>query len=76
MGKEHYKLLSYFSMQFNGATIIDIGTHRGSSALALSYNPTNTVYTFDIMDKVVHTGIKARENIVFSMDNLFRRGDD
>jgi hypothetical protein len=71
MGKEHYKLLSYLSMQFNGATIIDIGTHRGSSALALSYNPTNTVYTFDIMDKVVHTGIKARENIVFSMDNLF-----
>jgi len=27
-GKEHYRLLSYLSMQFNNSTIIDIGTHR------------------------------------------------
>jgi hypothetical protein len=71
LGKEHYKLLSYFSTLFNGATIIDIGTHRGSSALALSYNTTNTVYSFDIMDKVLNEKIRTRENIVFSMDNLF-----
>lgn len=71
LGKEHYKLLSYFSTLFTGATIIDIGTHRGSSALALSYNTANTVYTFDIMDKVVNTKIREKENIVFSMDNLF-----
>lgn len=51
-GIEHYKLLAYFSTQFNGVNIIDIGTHRGSSALALSYNINNTVHSFDILDKV------------------------
>lgn len=70
-GNEHYRLLSHLSMQFNNSTIIDIGTHRGSSALALSYNPTNTVYSFDIMDKVTNQFIRKRENIRFSLDNLF-----
>lgn len=70
-GTEHYRLLSYLSTQFNNSTIIDIGTHRGSSALALSYNPTNTVYTFDIVDKIENEFIRSRENIRFSLDNLF-----
>ena len=43
IGKEHYKLLSYLSTLFNNSIIIDIGTHRGSSALALSYNSTNII---------------------------------
>jgi predicted O-methyltransferase YrrM len=51
-GKEHYKLLSYFSTLFNNSNIIDIGTHLGHSALALSYNKSNTIYSFDIVDKV------------------------
>ena len=71
IGREHYKLLSYLSTFYNGETIIDIGTHRGSSALALSYNPSNTIYTFDIHNKVENAGIKSRDNIVFSFDNLF-----
>jgi predicted O-methyltransferase YrrM len=71
IGREHYKLLAYLSTLFNNSTIIDIGTHRGSSALALSYNPTNTVHTFDILDKVENHSIKARDNIRFHMDNLF-----
>lgn len=70
-GKEHYKLLAYFSSLFDNSTIIDIGTHRGFSALALSYNTTNTVYSFDIMDKVLNKRIRQRENITFCMDNLF-----
>jgi hypothetical protein len=69
-GREHYKLLSYLSTKFENSIILDIGTHQGASALALSYNPTNTVHTFDIVDKVP-AGIRARENIRFSMDNLF-----
>ena len=47
-GKEQYKLLSYLSAQFTGRHILDIGTGRGASALALSSNPTNTIYSFDI----------------------------
>jgi hypothetical protein len=71
LGNEHYKLLSYFSTLFNGASIIDIRTHSGSSALALSYTTTNTVFTFDTMNKVVNQKIRERENIIFSTDNLF-----
>ena len=71
VGKEHYKLLAYLSTQFNDEVIFDVGTHRGSSALALSYNPRNTVHTFDICEKVTNAAVKARTNIVFHMDNLF-----
>jgi len=45
---EHYHLLAYISTLVNNATIIDSGTHRGGSALALSYNQSNNVYTYDI----------------------------
>jgi hypothetical protein len=70
-GKQHYRLLSYFTTTINNSIIIDIGTHRGSSALALSYNPTNTIYSFDIVNNVVNTQIQNRSNISFSYDNLF-----
>jgi len=69
-GKEHYKLLAFFSTLFNNSNIIEIGTHLGHSALALSYNKTNTVYTFDIVDKV-RPNIKNIENIKFCIDDLF-----
>ena len=70
-GNQHYRLLSYFSTLFNNSNIIDLGTHRGSSALALSYNKTNIIHTFDICDKVVNNKIKVIPNIKFYMDNIF-----
>jgi hypothetical protein len=70
-GKEHYRVLSYFSTLFNNSIIIDIGTHMGNSALALSYNKTNIIHTFDIIDNVVNTKIKKVENINFHIKNLF-----
>jgi hypothetical protein len=67
-GKQHYRLLSHLSMQFNNRTIIDIGTHKGSSALALSVNPTNTVYSFDIR----HTSyMQDLSNCTFEIANLW-----
>lgn len=47
-GREHYKLLAYFSTQFNNSTLLDVGTYKGCSALSLAYNPNNTVHSFDI----------------------------
>ena len=41
--KEHYRLLTYISNQFNGESFIDIGTLKGCSALALSTNLSNKV---------------------------------
>ena len=69
-GKEHYRLLAYFSTLFNNTNIIDIGTHRANSALALSYNDTNIIHTFDIIDKVNNDNIKNTKNIHFHIENL------
>jgi predicted O-methyltransferase YrrM len=69
-GKEHYRLLSYFSTLFNNSNIIDIGSHKGYSSLALSYNKTNTIYSFDIVDNI-RQNIKYVNNIHFFYDNLF-----
>jgi len=70
-GKEHYRLLSYISSLFNYCNIIDLGTHRGMSALALSYNETNRIYSFDIVDNVTEQVIKDKSNIKFIHDNLW-----
>ena len=71
-GKQHYRLLSYMSTLYNGQNIIDIGTHRGSSSLALSYNKTNTIYTFDIVDNV-NESIKNTNNIKLHIEDIFDR---
>ncbi len=47
---EHYQLLAYLSTRFNDATLFDIGTLKGYSALALSFNPVNRVISYDIND--------------------------
>jgi len=70
-GKQHYRMLSYLSSLFNNAIIVDIGTHRGNSALALSYNDTNIVHSFDIVDNVVNNEIRNLKNVQFHIENLF-----
>jgi hypothetical protein len=66
-GKEHYRLLAHLSTQYNDSIIIDIGTHMGSSALALSYNRSNHVHSFDITTNHNITS----DNITFYTENLW-----
>ena len=78
-GKQHYKLLADLSHFFQGSDIFDIGTHYGSSALALSHNPANKVMTFDIADDLTKFGLIHNTkkkyydapNIEFHMADLF-----
>lgn len=75
-GKQHYRLLSLLSTFFSGVNIIDIGTHKGSSALALSYQQTNTIHTYDIINKTEGSVFKRksfsqRDNIVRHYENLW-----
>ena len=49
-GREHYKLLAYFSTLFNNQILLDIGTYKGSSSIALAYNNKNSVKSFDLGD--------------------------
>lgn len=48
-GKEHYRLLAYVSTLYNNQVIFDVGTNKCMSALALSYNKSNKIKTYDII---------------------------
>lgn len=52
-GIEHYQLLAYLSSKVNDRVFFDVGTYRGSSALALGFNKTNKVVSYDILDEKV-----------------------
>jgi predicted O-methyltransferase YrrM len=64
--KEHYRLLTYLSSQFNNSIFLDIGTHRGCSALALAANPTNKVYSFDLTNKLQLNDIPHNIDFIFN----------
>jgi hypothetical protein len=72
-GEQHYRLLAYISTLFNNVNIIEIGTHTGESSLALSYNKNNTIYTFDIIDKISQD--KKVDNIKFIIDDIMTNID-
>ncbi len=69
-GKEHYRLLAYISTLFNNNKLLDIGTRYGSSAVALSYNESNIVDTFDIVNEI-DDKVKRKSNINFHQENIF-----
>ena len=48
INRPHYSvLLSHLSTYFNDSIIVDLGTRDGDSAVALAYNNSNRVYTYD-----------------------------
>lgn len=67
-GQEHYKLLAYISTTYSGKTLIDIGTNRGCSSLALSYNAKNTVESFDLYELKELSYLPS--NINYTIDNI------
>lgn len=70
-GQHHYRLLSFLAHKYNNSTIIDIGTDKGFSSIALASNKTNNVMSFDIKDNI-DPRIKADfSNIYFVVANIF-----
>jgi hypothetical protein len=67
-GQQHYTLLAYLSHLHAGQTIIDIGTHKGASALSLSTSPDTTIYSFDIQRKVF---LKDLQNVSYELADLW-----
>lgn len=49
-GRESYKLYTFLSTQVNDSIILDIGSCYGNSAIALSYNESNHVISYDLQD--------------------------
>jgi hypothetical protein len=61
---EHYRLLTFISFLYNDSKFMDVGSLKGSSALALSTNPTNTVYSFDVSDNLDLNQIPPNVNFI------------
>ena len=67
-GVEHYRLLAHISTYYENETILDIGTFKGGSALALSFNKNNKVISIDI-ENHLESNIN-RSNIEFKILNI------
>ncbi len=66
--KEHYRLLTYLSNSFANETFTDIGTLLGSSALALSTNKTNKIFSFNLYDQLQLN--QNLDNVDFIIDDV------
>lgn len=62
-GQEHYRLLKYFAKNIDGP-IIEIGTHCGTSAVALANSTEHDVITYDIVD-VKENNLSHIKNLTF-----------
>lgn len=71
-GEQEYRLYSYLTTFFNNTTILDIGTCRGTSAIALSHNESNNVISYDIVDCIQNKNLEiyAKKNIIFHITNV------
>lgn len=68
--KEHYRLLSYISLENKNIKMMDIGTLKGCSSLAMSINNTNEIYSFDISDSFdLHM---IPKNVNYFIDNVLK----
>lgn len=64
-GQEHYRLLRYLGSQIDG-NIVEIGTHAGTSAIALAIDSNHTILTYDIVDEKLKDH-SDRTNIIFRL---------
>jgi hypothetical protein len=48
---EHYRFLTYLSLSLDYETFLDVGTFKGCSALALSTNINNKVFSFNLVEQ-------------------------
>jgi SAM-dependent methyltransferase len=70
--KEHYRLIAYLSTLFNNGIIFDIGTNLGYSAIALSFNPTNHVISYDIHECREIGEPESLKNIEFNIGDVIQ----
>jgi predicted O-methyltransferase YrrM len=76
-GTEHYKLFMAISMQLKNVSILEIGTHNGNSAIALSYGNfagnNIKIDTYDIIDLLQECSRNFfnKSNINYKLENLF-----
>lgn len=67
-GQEHYKLIAYISSMFENSNLIDIGTYKGNSSLAMSYNSSNKIHSFDLTNSIDLYELPI--NVTYYIDNI------
>jgi len=67
---EHYRLLSYISLNNDNIKILDIGTLKGCSALALSINSKNQINSFNLNDELQLNFVPS--NVSFYIDDILK----
>lgn len=65
---DQYRLLSYVSSLYSDIKILDVGTFKGCSSLAFSFNKNNKVYSFNLLDQLDLNYIP--NNVEFIVDNI------
>lgn len=70
--KEHYRLAAFLATCFNNSLIIDVGTNKGYSALALSYNRTNQIISYDITDVKALNRVDELDRIEFQIGDVLQ----
>lgn len=71
-GNSPFKLYAYLSTLFNNKIILDIGTEYGNSALSFSYNESNRVISYNIIEQGASS--ISKENITWKVMDF--RNDD
>ena len=69
-GDRTYRLLSHLSTLFNDKNIVVWDAYTGLSALALSYNPTNSVHGFTTKNFLLPSLTTSQPNLSFSNTDL------
>jgi predicted O-methyltransferase YrrM len=76
-GEEHYQLLSSISMQCDNKKIMELGTHKGQSAVCLTYgnrcDKNITLNTYDICNLLFQESKEwfSKYNVHFHLEDLF-----
>lgn len=65
-GDEHYRLLAYISTLFEDKILLDVGTYKGDSSTALTYNKSNKVISFDLENSLEN----VNHNVVYKVGNI------
>lgn len=67
-GREHYRLLRYLSSKVN-SHVIEIGTHCGSSAFAMSMDTNHDIITYDITD-IKNGNLPSPKNVIYKISEF------
>ena len=75
-GQEHYRLLSYLASFYKNHIFVDIVTDTGRTALALSSNESNKIYSFDVEKKEKFMKSLFPKNIEFIIEDVVSNPDN